>query len=149
MVTINLTVIIELMLFLVFLWGTQRFILTPLLKSMDERGDSIERDVAKAKEDDQRAEDLEHQYRHEIAMIRRDADEEVRQAKQKSMQEHAEFLLKERHNAETAIAKVAAEAQGQVEAQRDTVLAQTAELMALMEVQLTASVRPSTLGGTQ
>ena len=48
MVTINATIIVELVLFLLFLWGTQRYILAPVLKNIDEREDSIEQDRAQA-----------------------------------------------------------------------------------------------------
>ena len=147
MVTINLTMLIELILFLVFLWGTQRFILTPVLNSMDERNDSIERDIEKAKEDDIQSEELELQYRHEIAVIRRNADEELRAVKQKAMREHAEFLQQERINAETAVEEVRVKAMAMMEAEREAVLAQVPELARLMEAQLSASARTSRNGG--
>ena len=41
MVTLNLTLLIEVGLFLIFLWGTARFILHPLLDSIDERETGI------------------------------------------------------------------------------------------------------------
>ena len=149
MVTINLTILIELILFLVFLWGTQRFILTPVLKNMDERNDSIERDVELDKENSQQSEELELKYRHEIAVIRRAADDKIRMARQKTLQEHAEFLLKERRNAEGAVAEVRSEVLAHVATQRDAVLASVPELAQLMETQLTAGTEPARDGGAQ
>ena len=70
MVTINATLLVELILFLVFLWGTQRYILTPVLKNMDERTDSIENDHAQAESNTTASVALEKKYRHEIAVIR-------------------------------------------------------------------------------
>lgn len=146
MVTINLTMLIELILFLVFLWGTQRFILTPVLDSMDERNDSIEGDIEKAKEDEIKAVELEQQYRHEIAVIRRNADEELRAVKQKAMREHAEFLQQERINAEIAVAEVRDKAMSMMEAERDAILANVPELAQLMETQLSASPQSTSKG---
>lgn len=148
MVTINLTVLIELILFLVFLWGTQRFILTPVLRTMDDRSDAIEQDVTRAVENDEQSDDLENQYRHEIAVIRRNADEELHQAKQESTREHNEFVEQERVKAEEAVAAVRAQAQAQVEEQREAALAFVPELTQLLEAQLTASTPPSIDGGS-
>ena len=149
MVTINLTMLIELILFLVFLWGTQRFILAPVLQSMDERNDSIECEIEKAQVNDQRSEELEHKYRHEIAVIRRDADDELRAFKQKASSEHADFLKQERLNAEKAVAEVRAEFQTHVASQRDAVLAQVSELSKLMEAKLTADSQQTNRGGAE
>jgi F-type H+-transporting ATPase subunit b len=148
MVTINLTMLVELILFLIFLWGTQRFILTPVLNSMDERNDSIERDIEKAKDDDIQSDELELKYRHEIAVIRRNADEELRAVKQKAMREHSDFLQQERINAETAVEEVRVKAMAMMESEREAVLAEVPELARLMEAQLTASARLSNNGGS-
>jgi F-type H+-transporting ATPase subunit b len=149
MVTINLTILIELILFLVFLWGTQRFILRPILASMDERNDSVVCDLQKAKNDDKRSVELEKEYNHDIAVIRRNADEEIRKVKQKSLQEHADFLNAERQRAEKVVAEVRATAMAHVDSQREAVLAHADELAELMEAQITVSAQPSSGGGQQ
>ncbi len=137
MVTINATIIVELALFLLFLWGTQRYILAPVLKNIDEREDSIEQDRAQAEANTTAAEVLEKKYRHDIAVIRRDADEGVRAAQQKSQHEHAAFLVDERTRAEQSIDEVRAEAQLLVESEQDTVNAQIPELTNQIEAMLT------------
>ena len=128
MVTINATLLVELILFLVFLWGTQRYILTPVLKNMDERTDSIENDHAQAESNTTASVALEKKYRHEIAVIRKNADAEVREATQKSQLDHSQFLTAERDRAEQAVAEVRQEAKRQVESQRDTIAADIPDL---------------------
>ena len=136
MVTINATLLIELVLFLLFLWGTQRFILTPALKNIDEREEGIEQDRVVSESNTTAAEALEQQYRHDIAVIRRDADEQIRVAQQKSQHDHAAFLMAERVKAEQALAETLAEAQRVVESQRDAILAEIPDLAKLIHAKL-------------
>jgi F-type H+-transporting ATPase subunit b len=137
MVTINATMLVELLLFLLFLWGTQRYILAPVLKNIDEREDSIEQDRAQTEADTTAAQALEKKYRHEIAVIRRNADEQVRAAQQKSQQEHAAFLTDERARAEQSIDEVRKDAQHLVDTEQDSVDAQIPELTKQIEAMLT------------
>lgn len=138
MVTINATLLIELVLFLVFLWGTQRYILTPVLKSLDDREESIEKNRVQSEADNSEAETLEKKYRHEIAVIRRQADEDVRAAQEKSQQDHARFLIDERTRAEQSVAEVRQEAQRLVESQHDAIMAAVPDLVEQMQAKLTA-----------
>ena len=137
MVTINLTLLIELGLFLVFLWGTQKYILAPVVKNLDDREESIQADHAKADENAHKADDLEKEYRHEIAVIRRQSDEQVRAAQQQSQQEHQAFLISERAKAEDAIAKVRAEAMAMVDEQQAKMEAEVPELAKRIQARLT------------
>lgn len=138
MVTINATLLIELVLFLVFLWGTQRYILTPVLKSLDDREESIEKNRVQSEADNSEAETFEKKYRREIAVIRRQADENVRAAQEKSQQDHAKFLIDERARAEQAVAEVRQEAQRLVESQHDAIMAAVPDLVEQMQAKLTA-----------
>ena len=136
MVTINSTMLIELVLFLVFLWGTQRYILTPVLKNLDERGESIEQHHTEAEANTVEAESLEKEYRHEIAIIRRNADEKVHTIRQKSQQEHREFLIEERAKAEKTIVTIRQEVQKHVESQREAIMAEVPGVVKSIEVNL-------------
>ena len=136
MVTINLTILIELGLFLFFLWGTQRFVLRPVLKNMDERDATLERDREQTEENLVKADELEQQYRREIARVRREADDEVREARRKSQQEHTDFLIAERKRAEIAIGEVRAESIAHVESQREDLLKDVPQLVSLIHDRL-------------
>lgn len=147
MVTINFTILIELGFFLLFLWGTHRFVLAPVLKNMDERDASLERDREHTEEAYAKADGLENQYRKEIARVRREADEEVRLARQKSQQEHTEFLYAERKSAEDAIREVRTEAIAHVDSQRDALLKDVPQLVTLIHDQLGISPNGNGHGG--
>ncbi|MFP6581099.1 MAG: ATP synthase F0 subunit B [Candidatus Hydrogenedentota bacterium] len=138
MVTINLTLFVELGLFLVFLWGTQHFILAPVVKSLDEREESIESDRVHADDSNENSVALEKEYRHEIALIRRKSDEEIRAAHQKSQQEHAAFLIAERARSEEAVAEVREEALRMVDDQQSAMTAEIPALVKQIEAKLTS-----------
>lgn len=129
MVTINLTLLVELGLFLVFLWGTQKYILAPVVKNLDDREDSIQADHAIADKNSHEAESLEQEYRHEIALIRRQSDDQVRSAQQESQQEHQTFLIAERAKAEEAVSQVRDEAQAMAGGQQSAMDAAIPELV--------------------
>lgn len=138
MVTINTTFFIELILFLIFLWGTKRFFLSTVLQSLDERQETIDRNLADTEADTLKAETLENDYRHEIAVIRKHADDEVRAAQQKSQQEHVQFLQEERTRAEERILEIRAEAQKQIDAQQNSIDAQVPDLVSRIITKLSA-----------
>jgi F0F1-type ATP synthase membrane subunit b/b' len=141
MVTLNATIVVCLVLFLAFLWGTQRFILTPVLQNLDEREDTIEQNRDQSEANTTASQALENKYRHDIAVIRRDADAQVRMAQQKSQHEHARFLAEERTKAEHSIAEVRAEAQQLIDAQRDAIAAEVPDLVKRIAVALTQEGR--------
>jgi F-type H+-transporting ATPase subunit b len=138
MVTINFTLVIELGLFLLFLWGTQRYILGPVLKSVDEREEGVEQDTADAEAGNVEADALEIKYRHDIAVIRRQADAEVHAARTKSQNEHARFLSDERTRADESILEARRDAEQLVEEQREEMLAQVPDLVVRIEENLTS-----------
>ena len=129
MVTINLTLLIELGLFLVFLWGTQRYILAPVVKNLDDREDSIQADHAVADQNTHESESFEQEYRHEIALIRWQSDDQVRSAQHESQQEHQSFLIAERAKAEEAVSLVRDEAQAMARGQQSAMDAAIPELI--------------------
>lgn len=136
MVTINITILIELGLFLLFLWGTQRFVLRPVLKNMDERDDTLDRDREQTEENILKADELENQYRKEIARVRREADDQIREARRKSQQEHSDFLIEERKRADAAVREVRNEARAHVKDQRADLLKDVPALVTLIHDRL-------------
>lgn len=118
MVTLNLTLIFELVLFLIFLWGTAVFILRPVLRFLDEREEKIVRDQSQAETDSEEAGGLEQRYAQEMSTVRRSADDEFRDKRRAALEAHATTLSEKRHQADEAVAQVREEAMTQVAGER-------------------------------
>ncbi len=121
MVTPNLTFFIEVGLFLLFLWGTARFILRPVLKGLDERESGIEVAHEQAEENSARAKVLERDYLRNLSEIRGRAEDAYRKARRETRKGHIEAVASAREWGENAVAEVRAEAMGLVEGQRSAV----------------------------
>ena len=136
MVTINFTLIIELGLFLLFLWGAATFIVRPALRTTDAREEEIEQRKTEAEADLDEAERIEERYTGQIGDLRRTSEDEFRAGRRALLQEHAETLGKHRHEADMAIEAARLEAQAQVEAARTDVSDLAPELAQAIERQL-------------
>ncbi len=112
MIAINFTVFVELGLFLLFLWVTQKLILIPILSVMDRRDDQVESDEQTAEKSIEDATSLEQRYADDIAGVRRAASAEIEQARREGMMARA-----------AAVRERKAEADRQVRAIEDTVSA--------------------------
>ena len=121
MVTPNLTFLIEVSLFLLFLWGTARFILRPVLQSLDERETSIEQSRERTAEDSAETEALERVYLKKLSEIRRHADETYRDSQRHTIKGHREAVASAREWADQAVAEVRQESRGLVEGQRTAI----------------------------
>lgn len=121
MVTLNLTLLIELGLFLVFLWVTNKFILKPTLRLLDERESMIGRNEEQTEKDQQEAEQLEHTYSQRLVELHREAEERFRNAQRAAMNGRLNRITTERDAAEAEIAKVREAAAARVNEQRDEV----------------------------
>ena len=93
MVTLNLTLVIQVVLFLIFLWGTARFILRPILAGIDERENAIEVDHERAAADSTEAEALESQYAQALSAARLRADEAFRHARYETQKAHTDAVV--------------------------------------------------------
>ena len=136
MVTINFTLVIELGLFLVFLWGAARFIVRPALRVTDAREEEIEKRKAEAEVDLDEAERIEERYAGQIADFRRASEDEFRAGRRTLLQEHAETLGKHRIESDAAIEAARLEALAQVDAARAEVADLAPELAQAIERQL-------------
>lgn len=143
MVTINLTLLVELGLFLVFLWGTSRFILRPVLAQIDAREEAITSDQVKAQSEQIEAERLETEYLRAMSEARTRADEEFRRARHQTRQEHQVFVAEERDRADEAVAAFRMEAQRAAEDIRNEVLAIAPELVNELTQKLGGEASPN------
>lgn len=119
MVTINLTLVIEVGLFLIFLWGTARFILRPVLRTLDERDAVIEQDQAQAAVDMEEANTLEGQSARKLLDIRQRTDEAHRDARHETRKGHVEAVARANESADQAVAEAHDEAIRLVAGQRN------------------------------
>ncbi len=118
MVTLNLTLAVQLGLFLIFLWGTNTLFFRPILSHMDHREEQIEQSRTNAEADDKTTAKLEVSYAQEMGAIRRAADDEFRDNRRAALEAHAAALSEQRHRADETVAKIREEALQQVESER-------------------------------
>ncbi len=85
MIAINFTVFVELGLFLLFMWVTQRLILGPILSVMDRRDDQERTDKKTAAERTAEAKSLEQRYANDVAKMRRRASAAIEKARRDGM----------------------------------------------------------------
>jgi F-type H+-transporting ATPase subunit b len=114
MVDLNLTLIVELLLFLIFLWGCNRFIFKPTLALMDERNDKILQDQETALAQEEEASDTERRYNHEVVQARREAARRIDEARRSAMEERNRLLVERRRGADEQVNNLRQEARKQV-----------------------------------
>ena len=119
MVSLNLTLLIELGLFLLFMWGTSRFILPRVVQSLDERESSIEAHEQRAQADTERAVELEETYKHETSELHREAEERLRTARRSAQDRHTVTITSEKDRADEEVAEVRDNAAERVKEERE------------------------------
>ena len=118
MVTINFTIVVQLVLFLVFLWGLQKWVLAPMLATMDEREDTISANKKSAQSDRKAAEELDAEYARSIAQARRDAANVLRSSQAQALQRRNEQIRKRREEVDALVQAHSEQALQLVEAER-------------------------------
>lgn len=119
MVTINLTLLIELGLFLIFMWAMKTYVFWPLLKVMDSRDAQLEDDRTVALTDAEAAETLEVKYRSELAEIHHAASRNLVRAHREAQVAHLAEVDALKAEGEAALSVVRQETSETVEAQRE------------------------------
>lgn len=102
MIALNFTLVVQLGLFLLFLWGTNRFVFRPLLRTMDARNDKLEQDRVHAETDAQEAKRLETLYTDRLTTAHQVAAQRLNKARYDAYQENRAALeaAKRREEAE-------------------------------------------------
>ena len=118
MVVLNFTLIVELVLFLTFLWGITVLIIRPMLKTMDDRETSITENLSTAESDDADAEGLEKRYARELAGARRAANQDFRDARRVALDKHAAQLADKRRQADNTVLLLRKQAMAKIEEDR-------------------------------
>jgi len=119
MVTPNGTLLVELLLFLAFLWLLNRIILRPMLRLLDERDATVETDRETAETVNERAQRAEASYAKQLSRARRHAGVRGDKARRQATDERNAALTARRREADQAIEDSRAESQKQVADQRD------------------------------
>jgi len=106
MIAINFTFFVELGLFLLFMWVTQRVILKPILDVMDRRDDQVAADEKAVEQHAAESESLERHYSDEIAGVRRAASSEIEKARRDGMMARAAAIRERKAEADRAVQTV-------------------------------------------
>jgi F-type H+-transporting ATPase subunit b len=118
MVNINFTLIVELTLFLVFLWGANVLAFRPMLRTMDARSAKVADDRRAALSEKQRADELQAKYQRDLLATRRRLNDELRSVRRAEQDKHMQALAERRRELEEQVAAVREELQALVEQER-------------------------------
>ncbi len=120
MVDLNFTLVVQLLMFLVFLWAMTRWVLRPLLGTMDERETTITADKEQAQTDQETAEQLEQEYAAALAAAHQQAHQKVAEALHEVQSSQIDERNDLRREQQEEIAQAREEANAFVEQQRET-----------------------------
>ena len=93
MVSINATLIAQILNFIVLLWVLAKFAYKPLIKAMDDRRNRIINDLDTAEQTRLDAEALKAQYVEQLANARQEATDIVDKANKVAQNLHDEFMM--------------------------------------------------------
>lgn len=143
MVVINLTMAVELGLFLIFLWGTAVFILRPVLRSLDARAEQIEKDHDQARVAREEAATAGQEYSLAMSQLRAKVEASYRLARREARDEQSARVAAERKKADAAVLDARAQAAQEVEGARSSYDALSVELTDLLGRRLGVGGKPS------
>jgi len=118
MISVNLTIFVQLLLFLTFLWITNRFIFKPVLNILDERERGLDDDREGTREDRAKTKELTDHYQTEMNRARRDATKEIQAAVREAQAEGMAHVAARSTEAEAEVNTVRAEGQRAIEEER-------------------------------
>jgi F-type H+-transporting ATPase subunit b len=117
-VNINLTLVIQVLLFLAFMWALNRWVFRPVLALLDARHDAIEADKARAAQAQQDAARRERKYAIEVAALHRDASQAVQKAHRAAQDAHNQRVLELKREEEAELRVVRERTAAEVAEQR-------------------------------
>jgi F-type H+-transporting ATPase subunit b len=118
MVNINFTIVIELGLFLLFLWLTNKTVVRPLLRTMDARQEKIDQDKAAAETERQEAKRLEALYLDRLTAAHQEASQRLHKARFDAYQEGRHALDDLRGKSEREVDVYSAAVQDRLDEER-------------------------------
>lgn len=118
MVTLNFTIVVQLVLFLIFLWGLRQFVVNPMLKQIDDRQHYIEQQESRAKVDIDLAAAQEARYAQAVKDMHQDAEQRFRDARRATLDEQAEIIARQREQCDRAVTIARIDAQKRAQDER-------------------------------
>jgi F-type H+-transporting ATPase subunit b len=103
LVALNFTVIVEMFLFVVFLWVTNRFIFQPLLRLIDDRNAKLNEDRTGASNDTAEAQRIEAEYTQSLTQAHTAAAQRLRQARYEAYQHNRDEMDRLRQQSDDEI----------------------------------------------
>ncbi len=118
MVDLNFTIVVQLLMFLVFLWAMTRWVLRPLLAVMDDRDSGIDHEKEQTQADQETAEKLEMEYAAALAAAHKRAHQTLEEALRETQNSHIEKRNVVRREQQEEMEKAREEANAFLEKQR-------------------------------
>jgi len=118
MIALNFTLVVQLLLFLLFLYVTNKVVLRPLLKTMDARSAKVEKDTAAAEADSREAERVEGAVKNRLTGIHQEEALRLRKARHDEYQENRETLEEMKRRANAGVDAYRAQMDRRVEEER-------------------------------
>ncbi|SHN68515.1 F0F1 ATP synthase subunit B [Desulfitobacterium chlororespirans] len=126
----DLTLVVQVLSFLLLVYILRRFAWNPLITMMEERRNQIEANIANAEKERLQAEQIKREYQEEMRKARQEAQEVIAKATKLSEQRAAEILAAAHGEAE----KIKQSALADIERERDRAIAQVQAQVADLSV---------------
>ncbi|ACL22790.1 ATP synthase F0 subcomplex B subunit [Desulfitobacterium sp. LBE] len=126
----DLTLVVQVLSFLLLVYILRRFAWNPLINMMEERRSQIEANIANAEKERLQAEQIKREYQEEMRKARQEAQEVIAKATKLSEQRAAEILAAAHGEAE----KIKQSALADIERERDRAIAQVQAQVADLSV---------------
>ncbi|MCL4217240.1 MAG: hypothetical protein KJ052_09595 [Candidatus Hydrogenedentes bacterium] len=118
MVNLNLTLVVELVLFLIFLWVTNKIVFRPLLRVIDAREEKVQQDREQARQFSAEADTLEQEYHRTLTKARRESARKIELARREAQRRRAEEIDTRRDIVDREIVELRAQNRQKVRAER-------------------------------
>lgn len=145
MVSINYTLIAQIVNFIILLWVLAKFAYKPLLKAMDDRRAKIVKDMDQADHARKDAEDLKEQYVEQLKNAKKEANDIVSKANTMAQQLHDEALA----NAQKERAELLASGRQNVEMEKRKALLEVREQIIALSTEITGRVLQAKLDSAE
>ncbi len=136
MISMNFTMVAQIINFIILLWVLAKFAYKPLLKAMEDRRLRIIKDMDTAEQTRLDAEALKKEYQEQLANARREAGVVMDKANKIAQNTHDEMLSQVQKEKEELLAG----ARVQIEQERQRALAQVREEVITLSTQIAAKV---------
>lgn len=145
MVSINYTLIAQIVNFIILLWVLAKFAYKPLLKAMDDRRAKIVKDMDQADHARKDAEDLKEQYVEQLKNAKKEANDIVSKANTMAQQLHDEALA----NAQKERAELLASGRQNVEMEKRKALLEVREQIIALSTEIAGRVLQAKLDSAE